>query len=188
MLQEYLSKDLFDLNLHSFYQVESYVTERFYGVAGTWELSRGRKIGVKRKSYRLWNRIKASVEEVRKAVGYEIPLASDHYGHFGVNDCIRLANAVEKYNLAWLEDMIPWFYKDQWREITEAVNVPTCTGEDIYLKEPFVELIDNRSVDIIQPDLSSAGGILETKKIGDYAEERGIPMALHLFYPDGVDD
>ena len=120
------------------------------------------------------------VEEVRKAVGYEIPLASDHYGHFGVNDCIRLANAVEKYNLAWLEDMIPWFYKDQWREITEAVNVPTCTGEDIYLKEPFVELIDNRSVDIIQPDLASAGGILETKKIGDYAEERGIPMALHF--------
>jgi len=120
------------------------------------------------------------VEAVREGIGYEIPLASDHYGHFGVNAAIRLGNALEPYQLAWLEDLIPWKYTDMWREITEAINVPTLTGEDIYLKEEFIKLIDARAVDMIHPDLASSGGILETKKIGDYAEERGVPMAMHF--------
>jgi L-alanine-DL-glutamate epimerase-like enolase superfamily enzyme len=120
------------------------------------------------------------VAVVREAIGYEVPLAADHFGHFGVNDCIRLANALEPYQMAWLEDMVPWFYTDMWKEITRAVNVPTLTGEDIYLKEEFIKLIDARAVDMVQPDLASAGGILETKKIGDYAEERGVAMAMHF--------
>ena len=47
------------------------------------------------------------VENVRSMVGYEVPLSSDHYGHFDLNNCIRLGKAVEKYRLAWLEDMVP---------------------------------------------------------------------------------
>ena len=120
------------------------------------------------------------VRVIRETVGYEIPLASDHYGHIPINTCIRLANALEKYQLAWLEDLIPWHYTDQWKEITQSITTPTLTGEDIYLKEEFIKLIDNRSVDMVHPDLASAGGILETKKIGDYAEERGVPMAMHF--------
>ena len=120
------------------------------------------------------------VEAVREAIGYEIPLASDHYGHIGVNSCIRLGHAVEKYNLAWLEDMVPWYYTDMWKEITMAINTPTLTGEDIYLKEEFIRLIDARAVDMVHPDLATAGGIMETKKIGDYAEEHGVAMAMHF--------
>ncbi|MFT6879658.1 MAG: L-alanine-DL-glutamate epimerase-like enolase superfamily enzyme, partial [Arcticibacterium sp.] len=92
------------------------------------------------------------VHEVRKAVGYEVPLAADHLGHFGVNTAIRLGKAVEKYQLAWLEDMIPWFYTDQWKQISDALDTPTLTGEDIFLKEEFIKLIDARAVDMIQPD------------------------------------
>lgn len=120
------------------------------------------------------------IEAVREAVGYEIPLSSDHYGHFGVNDCIRLGRAVEKYQIAWLEDMVPWKYTDMWKEITQSIEVPTLTGEDIFLKEEFIKLIDARAVDMIHPDLASAGGILETKRIGDYAEEKGVAMAMHF--------
>jgi L-alanine-DL-glutamate epimerase-like enolase superfamily enzyme len=107
-------------------------------------------------------------------------MSADHFGHIGVNSSIRLGNAVEKYQLAWLEDLVPWFYTDQWRQITEAINTPTLTGEDIYLKEEFIKLIDAKAVDMVHPDLASAGGILETKKIGDYAEEHGIAMAMHF--------
>ncbi len=120
------------------------------------------------------------VRQVREIVGYEIPLAADHFGHFDTNTAIRLGNALEKYQLAWLEDMVPWFYIEKWKEITHAINTPTLTGEDIFGKEAFIELIDNHAVDMIQPDLASAGGILETKKIGDYAEEKGVPMAMHF--------
>jgi len=119
------------------------------------------------------------IKRVRDIVGFEVPIAADHFGHFDVNNAIRLGKAVDKYRLAWLEDIIPWFYMDQWKEISHAIETPTLTGEDIYLKEEFIKLCDSHAVDMVHPDLVSAGGILETKKIGDYAEEKGVAMALH---------
>jgi L-alanine-DL-glutamate epimerase-like enolase superfamily enzyme len=120
------------------------------------------------------------VAQVREIIGMEIPLAADHFGHIGVNACIKLGKALEKYNMAWLEDLIPWQNTELWKKITDAIDVPTLTGEDIYLKESFVELAQNHAVDMLQPDLMTAGGILETKKIGDACQEHGVPMVLHM--------
>jgi L-alanine-DL-glutamate epimerase-like enolase superfamily enzyme len=120
------------------------------------------------------------IERVRNKIGYSIPLASDHYGHFDLNNAIRLGRACEKYRLAWLEDLIPWMLTDQWKQITLALETPTITGEDIYLKEEFIKLCDAHAVDLVHPDLATSGGLLETKKIGDYAEEKGIAMAMHF--------
>lgn len=120
------------------------------------------------------------VARVREKVGYEVPLASDHYGHFDHNNAIRLGRYVEKYRLAWLEDLIPWKFTDHWKMISDAIETPTTTGEDIYLKEEFIKLIDARAIDIVHPDLATSGGLLETKKIGDYAEEKGVAMAMHF--------
>jgi L-alanine-DL-glutamate epimerase-like enolase superfamily enzyme len=117
---------------------------------------------------------------VREAVGWQLPIATDHFGHVGVNSCIRLGKAFEKFNLAWMEDFIPWQNTELLKTITDAIDVPTLTGEDIYLKEPFIELCRNHAVDIIHPDLATSGGILETKKIGDAAQEYGVPMAMHF--------
>ena len=116
---------------------------------------------------------------MREAIGWEIPVGVDHLGHMGLNSMIRLGRAFESYNIAWLEDLIPWQYTDQWKEISQAIQVPTLTGEDIYLKEGFRDLIEKRAVDIVQPDPVTAGGYLETKRIGDFAEEHGVAMALH---------
>ena len=66
------------------------------------------------------------LDVMRKQIGYEIPMGTDHWGHFGVNEAIKIAQAVEKYNLAYIEDIIPWQYTDQWREITTSTNTPTC--------------------------------------------------------------
>jgi L-alanine-DL-glutamate epimerase-like enolase superfamily enzyme len=119
------------------------------------------------------------VDTVRGMLGYNIPLATDHYGHFDVNNGIRLGKAIEKYRLAWLEDVISWELTDQWKMLSDALETPCLTGEDIYLLKYFKPLIDIHAVDIIHPDLSSSGGLLETKRIGDYAEEHGIAMAMH---------
>jgi len=120
------------------------------------------------------------VAAIREVIGMEVPLAADHFGHIGVNSCIKLGKALEPYNMAWLEDMIPWQYTELWKKITDSIDVPTLTGEDIYLKEPFRVLCENHAVDIIHPDLASAGGLLETKKIGDMAQEYGVAMAMHF--------
>jgi len=118
--------------------------------------------------------------EARKVVGWEVPIAADHFGHIGVNSCIKLGKALQPYQLAWLEDMVPWQYTDMLKEIKNAIDVPLLTGEDIYLLDGFKPLIDERAVDMIHPDLATAGGIMETKKIGDYAEQHGIAMAMHF--------
>jgi L-alanine-DL-glutamate epimerase-like enolase superfamily enzyme len=119
------------------------------------------------------------VENVRNIVGYEIPLSTDHFGHFDLNNGIRLGRALEKYRLAWMEDIISWELTDQWKTLSDALETPVLTGEDIYLLKNFKPLIDIHAVDIVHPDLATAGGILETKKIGDYAEDLGVAMAIH---------
>jgi len=87
---------------------------------------------------------------------------------------------MEKHNLAWMEDMVPWQLGALLKQIRDAVNIPILTGEDIFLKEDFAKLVDMGAVDMIHPDLASSGGLLETKKIGDYAMERGVAMAMHF--------
>ncbi len=120
------------------------------------------------------------VGKVREIVGYEIPLAADHFGHIGVEDCIRLGKALDKYNLAWYEDMIPWQFTDQYLRLKNACDTPICTGEDTYLKEGFMDLFEQQAISVCHPDLATSGGILETKKIGDLAQEHGIAMAMHM--------
>ena len=120
------------------------------------------------------------INDVRSVVGYDIPLSSDHYGHFDLNNAIRFGKKVESYRLAWLEDMVPWQFTDQLKTISDALDTPVLTGEDIYLLKGFKPLIDAHAVDIIHPDLATSGGLLETKRIGDYAEEHGVAMAMHF--------
>jgi L-alanine-DL-glutamate epimerase-like enolase superfamily enzyme len=120
------------------------------------------------------------VADVREVIGYEVPLAVDHFGHIGVESCIRLGKALDQFSLAWYEDMIPWQFAAEWQRLAQAVDTPVCTGEDIYLKEDFLPLFERRAIAVAHPDLASSGGILETKKIGDLAQEHGIAMALHM--------
>lgn len=119
------------------------------------------------------------VENVRGMLGYDIPLSTDHYGHFDLNNGIRLGKKLEKFRLAWMEDIVSWELTDQWKTMSDALETPLLTGEDIYLLKNFKPLIDAHAVDIIHPDLASSGGLLETKRIGDYAEEHGVAMAMH---------
>ena len=120
------------------------------------------------------------VRNVREVIGYEVPLAIDHFGHVCVEDCIRFARRVEKYNIAWMEDMVPWMYTDQYLRLKNSTTVPVCTGEDIYLKENFEPLVKGHAVSVIHPDILTCGGALELKKIADMADEEGIAVAIHM--------
>jgi len=120
------------------------------------------------------------IAEVRDEIGPEIPLAIDHLGHISLTDGIRLAKRIEKYTPAWLEDVIPWQYTGQYEQLQKSTSVPICTGEDIYLKEDFMPLLESGGVSVIHPDLLTSGGILETKKIGDAAQDHGVAMAIHM--------
>jgi len=128
---------------------------------------------------------------VRDGIGYDVPLAADHFGPLDVNDSIRYARAFEPYQLAWVEDPLQIHTggyggdapKD-WRaykEIKEATVSPIATGEALFgLEEGFKDFIENRALDIIHPDPLTSGGIRETKRIADYASIYGISTAVHF--------
>jgi L-alanine-DL-glutamate epimerase-like enolase superfamily enzyme len=132
------------------------------------------------------------VEAVRDGIGWDAPLAADHFGNLNVNDAIRYARALEPYDLAWLEDMLQvgtlaYGYGDapkNWRaykEIKEATTSQIGMGESLFgLEEGFRPFIDNLAVDVIHPDPLSSGGLRETKRISDYASLFGIPTAVHF--------
>ena len=120
------------------------------------------------------------VRQVRDVVGYDVPIATDHFGPISIGSCIKLAQRLEKYNLAWLEDMVPWMQAEDLAEIQRNTTAPLCTGEDIYLKENFKPLLENRAVRYIHPDVISVGGIYECKKVGDMAQDYGINMVIHM--------
>lgn len=118
--------------------------------------------------------------DVRAEIGYEVPIAIDHLGHIPLEDCIKLGKRLEKYNLAWMEDPVPWQYTQQYVRLANSTTTPLGTGEDMYLKESFKPLLEAGALAVIHPDLLTAGGILETKKIGDMAEEYGVQMNIHM--------
>ena len=118
----------------------------------------------------------------RDAIGWETPLACDHFGPLNVNDAIRYARAFEPYHLAWAEDLIPepWLNWRGFKTISEATTTPVCTGEQAFgLEEGFRDLIDNYAVDLLHPDYVGSGGFREIKRIADYAAAHGIPTVIH---------
>ncbi|MGH2561469.1 MAG: mandelate racemase/muconate lactonizing enzyme family protein [Thermomicrobiales bacterium] len=119
------------------------------------------------------------VEAVRDAVGPDVMLGMDAHWKYAVNDAIRLAQALEPYNLLWLEDAVPPENIDAQAEVTRNTRTPTCTGENLYRKHGYRELIEKQAVRIIAPDIPKMGGLLEAKKVADHADTYYIPIAPH---------
>ncbi len=126
----------------------------------------------------------ACVEAMKSVLGDEVGLALDCGPGWMVPDAIRLAKAVEPYNLMWLEDMItgdymPYVLADVYREVTRSTSTPIHTGEQIYLRQNFRELIETHAVNVIGPDPADVGGIAELKWVAEYADLHGILIAPH---------
>jgi L-alanine-DL-glutamate epimerase-like enolase superfamily enzyme len=126
----------------------------------------------------------ACVEAMKDVLGDEVGLALDCGPGFMVPDAIRLAVALEPLNLMWMEDTItgdymPYVMADVYRELTRSTTTPIHTGEQIYLRQNFRELIEGHAVNIVGPDPCDIGGIAELKWVAEYADLHGIMMAPH---------
>jgi len=126
----------------------------------------------------------ACVEAMKAVLGDHVALALDCGPGWTVPDAIRLAKALEPLNVLWLEDLITGDYSpavlaDLYREVTQSTSTPTHTGEQIYLRENFRELIEGHAVRVIGPDPCDVGGIAELKRVAEYADLHGVLIALH---------
>jgi len=135
-------------------------------------------------------RIIACVEAMKKVLGDEIGLAIDCGPGFMLSDAIRLCRSLEPYNLMWMEDLLtgdyrPYVMADDYLELTRSTTVPIHTGEQIYLRQNFRELIERNAIRVIGPDVADVGGLAEIKWIAEFADLHGIQMAPHGIY-DGL--
>ncbi len=126
----------------------------------------------------------ACIEATKEVMGDKVGLALDCGPGFVVSDALKLAKAVEGMNLMWLEDMVtgdytPYVMADLYREVTSQTSTPIHTGEQIYLRQNFRELIETKAVNVLGPDPLDVGGIAELKWIAEYADLHGILMAPH---------
>jgi L-alanine-DL-glutamate epimerase-like enolase superfamily enzyme len=124
------------------------------------------------------------VEAMKEALGDTVGLALDCGPGWTVPDAIRFAKAIEHLHVLWAEDLITGDYSqyvnaDVYREVTRATSTPIHTGEQIYLRQNFKDLIERHAVDVIGPDPCDIGGIAELKWVAEYADLHGVLMAPH---------
>ena len=126
----------------------------------------------------------ACIDAMKRVLGDRIGLALDCGPGLVASDAVRLARACEDYHLMWLEDMVtgdytPYTLASIYRDITSKTTTPIHTGEQIYLRQHFKELIETQAVNVIGPDPLDVGGMAELKWITEYADLHGILMAPH---------
>ena len=126
----------------------------------------------------------ACVEAMKAELGDGIGLALDCGPGWAVSDAIRFARRVEHLNLIWLEDLLsgdytPWNDVGAYRDITTSTTTPIHTGEQLYLRQSFRELLEQRAVRVIGPDPADVGGLAELKWIAEYAHLHGVSIAPH---------
>lgn len=119
------------------------------------------------------------LRNVRDAVGDDIDIGVDFHGRVTKPMAKRLAKALEPYDPMFIEEPVLPEHNDALPDIAAHTTIPIATGERMYSRWDFKEVFENGAVDVIQPDLSHAGGITEVKKIASMAEAYDVALAPH---------
>ena len=119
------------------------------------------------------------IASVREAVGDEVDIGVDFHGRVSKPMAKRLAKALEPYEPFFIEEPVLSEHNDVLRDIAAHTTIPIATGERMYSRWDFKQVFEDGAVDIIQPDLSHAGGITEVKKIVSMAEAYDVAVAPH---------
>ena len=130
-------------------------------------------------SYEKIDAVLERVAAIRSSCGKYFGIAIDFHGRVHKPMAKVLAKKLEEFDPMFLEEPVLCEHMDEFKEISRACNVPIATGERLFSKYDFKRLLEKGGVDIIQPDLSHAGGITEVRKIAAMAEAYDVALAPH---------
>jgi D-arabinonate dehydratase len=119
------------------------------------------------------------VAAVRKTIGDEIDLLIDANEAWDFSTALRFARDVEKYHIYWLEEPVKPDDLEGFIELTAKSPIPIAAGENEYTKYGFKDLIINKAVNVVQPDVTRVGGITEYMKVAHFAEAFHMPCLNH---------
>jgi galactonate dehydratase len=116
---------------------------------------------------------------IREEFGDAIDVAVEFHGFWNLPCAIKIAGALKKYQPMWLEEMLPQDNSASYAELARSTDLPLCLSERLMTRWGFREVLENRSAQIIMPDISWCGGLSEAKKIATMAETYYLPIAPH---------
>jgi gluconate/galactonate dehydratase len=119
------------------------------------------------------------VEAVTERVKDRADVAFDCHWTFSGGSAKRLASELEEYDVWWLEDPVPPENLEVQEEVTKSTTTPIAVGENRYRVTEERRLVENQAVDIVAPDLPKVGGMRETRKVADVANQYYVPVAMH---------
>ena len=119
------------------------------------------------------------IDAVASIAGSKAQIMLELHGRFSPHQAREIANYVEKYEPAWLEEPTRPGDLPALKSVRQHTRLPIATGERLYGAPEFRELWATESIDVIQPDITQTGGILEAKKISSNAENYSIMVAPH---------
>ncbi len=119
------------------------------------------------------------VAAVRETVGPYVDILIEAHAKFNVMNAIRIGKRMEKYHPLFYEEPVSEERISELEEVRKKVGIPIATGERLYTKFPFAEIVERHAADVLQPDIANAGGITELKKIAAIAEAKHITIAPH---------
>ncbi|TGV01875.1 mandelate racemase/muconate lactonizing enzyme family protein [Flavivirga rizhaonensis] len=123
----------------------------------------------------------ANIKLIRETIGDDIELMIDSNHAYTLREAVELSRKIEKYDIKWFEEPIsPEFY-GQYNELRQKTSIPIAGGECEYLRFGFQQLIKNKSVDILQPDICACGGLTEAKRISALATANGVDLIPHTW-------
>ncbi len=121
------------------------------------------------------------VKNVRAAIGPDIKLMVDSNHAYSLREALELARKIEPYDISWFEEPVsPEFY-DQYAQLRQKTSIPIAGGECEYLRYGFLQLLQNKSVDIAQIEICASGGLTEAKRIGSLASTFGVEVIPHVW-------
>ncbi|MGH6899253.1 MAG: mandelate racemase/muconate lactonizing enzyme family protein [Geminicoccaceae bacterium] len=121
------------------------------------------------------------VRAARAGLGEAVDIMCDAHGTWTVAEARRFCRAVADCNVAWLEEPVCADDKRGQGEVRAATDIPIASGESEFTRFDFRDLIELRAIDILQPDLSIAGGITEAIRIESLASAHQLRFAPHLW-------
>jgi len=119
------------------------------------------------------------IEAVREEIGSDIDLGVDLHWNFTTETAIRLGKKLERFDLAWIEDPVPPEKWDSQQRVTEALDTPVLTGENLVTVDQFNKAARRGMMDIAAPDVNKCGGLGEYVDIATVCDLYGIPIASH---------
>ncbi len=119
------------------------------------------------------------VEAVRDAVGPDVDILVEMHGRFNPASAIAIAKELEPFHPGWVEEPVPPENLAALKKAAEHIRIPIATGERIHTRHEYRELFEQQATDIIQPDITHFGGILETKKLAAWADAYYVLVAPH---------